>query len=246
MPLILGHRGARLRAPQNTLPAFQAAIDHGADGVEFDVQLTKDGHLVIHHDFSIEQDSNGHGFIASMTFADLRALDFGSWFAPEFEGTQIPTLAETLDCVKDMKYINVELKRPLEPWRRELVEKTVAEVKNAGLTDKVVFSSFDYQTVDRIKELDPSLECGLLYDPLKTECYDRRILWPCLNLKVAAEHGVECLHPYYANITYTPNYLKDAHAAGLKVNLWGIKDHQEDVLAKFKATDVDSIITDLI
>ena len=139
MALILGHRGARLRAPQNTIPAFEAAIEHGADGVEFDVQMTADGVLVIHHDLWVDADSNGTGRLSSMTFDKLRSLDFGSWFQPEFEGTQIPTLEETLDCVKDMKYINVELKRPLEHQRQELAEKAVDAVRNAGLLDKVIF-----------------------------------------------------------------------------------------------------------
>ena len=245
MALILGHRGARLRAPQNTIPAFEAAIEHGADGVEFDVQMTADGVLVIHHDLWVDADSNGTGRLSSMTFDKLRSLDFGSWFKPEFEGTQIPTLEETLDCVKDMKYINVELKRPLEHQREELAEKAVDAVRNAGLLDKVIFSSFDYRTIDALKDIDLDLPCGLLYDPLPAECYDRRVLRGQF-LRVLDEHRADALHPHYSLTKMPPNYTKLCHNAGVKVNVWGIKEHQGRVLAEYKRSDVDVIITDII
>ncbi len=99
-PLVFAHRGAKRVAPENTLPAFEAAIRLGADGVELDVQYSSDGKLVIFHDFNLEKTSNGTGRVVSHTFDDLRKLDAGSHFSPEFAGTQIPTLDEVLDLAQ--------------------------------------------------------------------------------------------------------------------------------------------------
>ena len=162
---ILGHRGANRRAPQNTLPAFRAAVEHGADGVEFDVQMSADGVLVICHNFTVDATSNGTGRIDEMTFDELRALDFGSWFSAGFAGTQIPTLEEVLDCVRDMEVLNVEIK-PARKDRQEVVRKTVETVRAFGLTEKTIFSSFDFNIIRDLKALDPGLVCGLLYDPV--------------------------------------------------------------------------------
>src|SRR5512139_1817621 len=87
-PLVFAHRGAKRLAPENTLPAFEAAIRLGADGVELDVQYTSDGKLVIFHDLNLEKTSNGTGRVTSHPLDELRELDAGSHFSPEFAGTQ--------------------------------------------------------------------------------------------------------------------------------------------------------------
>src|SRR5512146_1026748 len=96
-PLVFAHRGASKVAPENTLPAFEAAIALGADGVELDVQATADGKLVVFHNPRLEGTTNGSGPVSAQTFDRLRALDAGSWFAPAFAGTRIPTLTEVFD-----------------------------------------------------------------------------------------------------------------------------------------------------
>ena len=97
---IVGHRGFPHVAPQNTLSSFRAAIAAGADGVETDVQLTKDGEMVIHHDYSIDTTSNGHGRIDTMTFEEVRGYDFGIRRGEQFKGEKIPTFTEFLDTVQ--------------------------------------------------------------------------------------------------------------------------------------------------
>lgn len=241
MPKILAHRGANKRAPQNTIPAFEAAIEQGADGVEFDVQMSKDGALVICHNFTVDETSNGEGKVCDLTFDELRALDFGSWFNDvTFKGTKIPTLEETLICVKDMEVINVEIKRPPEE-RMEVVDKTVAMVKDMNLQDKVIFSSFDFKVTDRIKELDPSLKVGLLYDP--TDCDDKGLLVGDF-LKVSKKHQADALHPHYVLTKVPRSYIKKCHENGIQVNVWGIKG--STALENYKNSDVDIIITDLV
>src|SRR5512143_199880 len=95
-PLILAHRGASRRAPENTMAAFRLAAELGADGVELDVQLSKDGEVVVMHDSRVDRTTDGHGRIRDLPLAELRALDAGGWYAPEFAGERIPTLAEVL------------------------------------------------------------------------------------------------------------------------------------------------------
>lgn len=239
---ILGHRGANRRAPQNTIPAFQAAIDHGADGVEFDVQMTSDGELVICHNFTVDQTSNGTGYVNEHTFEELRALDFGSWFSEEFAATKIPTLGETLDCVKDMEILNVEIKHPSKK-RIEVVEKTYNMVKAKGLLDKTIFSSFDFDVINMLKEIDPNCTCGLLYDPTPEDLFDRRLLRNEY-LTVAAEYKADALHPYYKVTNYPKSYVRKCHEQGLMVNVWGISKESE--LEKYKDKKFDIIITDCI
>lgn len=239
---ILGHRGANRRAPQNTLPAFRAAVEHGADGVEFDVQMSADGVLVICHNFTVDATSNGTGRIDEMTFDELRALDFGSWFSAGFAGTQIPTLEEVLDCVRDMEVLNVEIK-PARKDRQEVVRKTVETVRAFGLTEKTIFSSFDFNIIRDLKALDPGLVCGLLYDPVPEELFDKRLLRGQY-LTVASEYCADALHPHYLLTNFPRSYVRKCHEAGLMVNVWGISKESE--LEKYKDRGLDIIITDCI
>ncbi len=240
MPLIIAHRGANLRAPQNTIPAFEAAIANGASGVEFDVQLSKDGVPVICHNFTVDETSNGHGLVVDLTFEELRALDFGMWFSPRFKGTQIPTLWETLETVKDMEFINIEIKKPKD-FQMDVVDKTVAMVKEFDLQDKVIFSSFYFNVTDRVKELDPSLKVGLLYD--FANVYDNRLLTGKF-IEVAKEHQADALHPYFVLTKVPSGYINKCHENGIGINVWGIKGSTH--LEHYKNTEVDTIITDLV
>ncbi len=104
------HRGDNKVAPENTIPAFELAVEKGAHQIEFDVRRTKDGYLVVIHDARVDRTTDGSGHVAQMTFEEIRALDAGSWFAPEFAGVQVPTLAETLAVIPRAILCNVHLK----------------------------------------------------------------------------------------------------------------------------------------
>jgi hypothetical protein len=111
-PLIIAHRGASAYAPENTLAAFKKAIDLGADGIELDVHLSKDGEVVVIHDRTIDRTSNGKGQVAEMSLKELKALDFGSWFSDEYQKESIPLLREVLELLKDWNgLLNIELKQ---------------------------------------------------------------------------------------------------------------------------------------
>ena len=109
-PLNFAHRGASHEAPANTLAAFLLAVDLGAEGIELDVHLSKDGHVVVIHDFDVAATTDGQGLVCDKTLAELKDLDAGSWFDPVFAGQRIPTLQEVIDAVGGRLLLNIELK----------------------------------------------------------------------------------------------------------------------------------------
>lgn len=163
-PLVIAHRGASHVAPENTLTAFRTALELGADGIETDVQLTKDGKMVMHHNYTIDAASNGHGAIISMTEEELRQFDFGSWKDPRFAGEQIPTLKECLEVCHDFKVINIELKAPSDrtiPY----VGPVARAIEESGLMDRIIVSAFNHDLLRDIKAILPQLRVGALTMP---------------------------------------------------------------------------------
>ncbi|MGN1169175.1 MAG: glycerophosphodiester phosphodiesterase, partial [Acutalibacteraceae bacterium] len=136
---IISHRGANRLAPQNTLPAFEAALKIGVDGFETDVHLTADGVPVICHNYKVNETSDGTGKISAMTYDEFKSYDFGGYFSPEFKGTTAPSLDEFLRlCLgADLEIINIELKPSLEN-DMSVVSKTIQMVKDYGLSDKLL------------------------------------------------------------------------------------------------------------
>jgi glycerophosphoryl diester phosphodiesterase len=162
-PIIIAHRGVSHSLPENTMPAFERAIDFSCEGIEFDVQLTKDGIPVIIHDETIERTSNGKGFVKDHTLKTLRTFNFGVNFS--LENIQIPTLEEFLQMLVLKKYnglINIELKNDKVPYKN--LEKLVLElIESYGLFKKVVISSFNHESMKKIRSLSSSVNLSLLY-----------------------------------------------------------------------------------
>ncbi len=153
-PLNFAHRGASHEAPANTLAAFLLAVDLGADGIEFDVHLSKDGHAVVIHDFDVSATTDGQGLVRAKTLAELKELDAGSWFDPVFAGQRIPTLQEVIDAVGHRLLLNIELKT--SGWGDGgLAAKVTHIVEQNGLVDRVILSSFNPLTVWRAKRRNP-------------------------------------------------------------------------------------------
>ena len=169
MSLILGHRGASKYAPDNTRSAFELAIEMGADGVETDIHLTKDGIPVIQHNYTIDRNSNGSGWVEELTLDELSVLDFGSWFSDDFKGERILTLDECLEIAdKNMSLINLELKRATVK-RSAIVEATMEIVKKHKMQDRVLISSFDHKLVKKAQLLCPEVLTGALYDEAEVD-----------------------------------------------------------------------------
>ncbi len=141
IPLLLAHRGDNFHAPENTLPAFEQAIEKGADGVELDARLTADGHVVVIHDATVERTTDGKGRVASYTLEAIRRLDASKRFDEKFSGTKIPLLEEAFETVGRDKLINIELKNYFTP-RDGLVLKVCELIKRHNNHNQILFSSF--------------------------------------------------------------------------------------------------------
>jgi glycerophosphoryl diester phosphodiesterase len=231
-PLIFAHRGAKRVAPENTLPAFEAAIRLGADGVELDVQYSSDGKLVIFHDLSLEKTSNGTGRVTSHTFEELRKLDAGSHFSPAFAGAQIPALDEVLDLARGKLLVNIELKS-LDISNANLGVDVVAAVRAHNMADEVVISSFNPFALRRSKRAGPEIEHALLL-ALDTSGWTR---WG-FTLRYSRADG---LHPETKMVDEA--YVAAARRRKMPVRVWTVND--EDEMVRLARLGVDAIISDL-
>ena len=235
MPLVLAHRGANKVAPQNTLPAFEKAIQFNADGIETDVHLCKDGEIVICHNYTVDATSNGKGSIDEMTFAELSRMDFGSYFSSDFKGVTLPTLAELLTLVKNMQLINIEIKAPKKD--NDLVKRVVEEVYKFGVEKKSIISCFNPECIKQVKDIDENIKTALLYedDELGNEIMTFGVAKYCQQLKADAAH------PHRNLITHKE--IIDLHNLGIAVNPWTV-NLKEDII-KLTNWGCDALITDV-
>lgn len=159
---IFAHRGASKMAPENTMPAFNLAYNIGADGIETDVQLTKDGIPVLIHDETLRRTSTGTGFVQDHSLEQLKELDFGSWFSPKYSDTSIVTLDEFLTWVKNKDLlINIELKNNVIDYKH--LETIVYEkLQHYELINRTIISSFNPKSIKKISKLDSNLETAFL------------------------------------------------------------------------------------
>ena len=227
-PLIWGHRGASGHAPENTLPAFLMAADMGADGVELDIQQTRDGVIVVCHDETVDRTSNGVGWVKDYSFEEIRRLDFSNGNAA-YEGVKIPAMEEVFDLLAPTGLtINIELKTGIVFYGK-IEEKILALAKRKGWEDRVIYSSFNHYTVRRIKELNPDAKVGLLYGdgPIDMPGYGHRL-------------GADALHPAYYNLFY-PDFMEDSRKYGLDVNVWTVNSTEE--LLQCLKLGVNAVIT---
>lgn len=231
-PLNIAHRGARDVAPENTLAAFQAALEAGADGIELDVTRCATGEIVVLHDDTVDRTTDGTGPVSALAFGALRELDAGAWFSARYAGERIPTLAEVLDAVGGRLRINIEIKG--RAWRGDGIEAEIAEMVRArGLASSVIISSFNPWALARMKRAAPSLACALLYASLTAH----------LDLGPSLAHHllrVEAVHPHLRLVT--PFYIARAQRHGLRVNVWTVNEEAE--MRRLTALGVDGIITD--
>src|SRR6185437_2939645 len=187
------HRGARGHAPENTLLAFDLAFDLGADGIECDVQRSRDGELVIIHDGTVNRTTNGVGVVAALSLVDLRALDAGRvWRIPQ----RIPTLAETLDLVRRRgRALNLEIKGESVTEAVGTAEAVEPVLRALGepLRSRLLVSSFAHPAVALLKERLPWLRVATLYSGREWQKQD--ILAPALAM------GAEAIHPGVALTT---------------------------------------------
>lgn len=234
---VISHRGANRRAPQNTMPAFIKSDKIGVDGFETDVHVTSDGVPVICHNYSIDSTSNGKGFISKLSLDELKSHEFGSYFNTVYSDVTLPTLEEFLDfCSKSkITIMNIELKKPFHTGT-EVVRKTIEAVKEHGIFDKLLISSFDPELLLEAKRIDPGCQTGYLYSPI-TNAGRKVLLHPA---EFALEIGADALHPHYCYVS--KKYVESVHNAGVKINAWTV--NKPEVAVKLIKEKVDGLITD--
>ena len=230
---VWAHRGASAHAPENTLEAFALAIEQGADGIELDVHLSGDGEVVVIHDETVQRTSDGSGRVGQLPLAALKALNFHKPKPRYAPVCRIPTLQETLQLLAPTALtLNIELKTDAQPYPG-LEEKCVELVDRARMRERVWFSSFNHQSLVRIKAIDASLRCGALYghaphDPI---AYARKL-------------GIEALHPHHGTLRGGEAFVAACHAEGLRIHAWTVNTART---ARAMARDgVDAVITDRV
>ena len=159
---VIAHRGFSGRAPENTVAAIREAIAIGADMAEIDVTLTADERVVVIHDETLQRTTNGSGNVADHSFDEIHSLDAGSWFAPQFVGEKVPTLGEVLDTTKGQILLNVEIKT--EAVDRGISDKVAAAIKERGMIDQVVVSSFSPTALEQMHAVAPEIRTAVLYN----------------------------------------------------------------------------------
>lgn len=222
--MVMAHRGGAADAPENTLPAFEAAIENGADSAELDVQMTRDGVIVLLHDPTLTRTAGVKANIWDLDYADIRELDFGSFFSPRFAGTRIPTLDEVMKLTKDKLYLNIEIKRTGHD--EGIVEKVLEIIAANEYQDMCDITSMDYQTLIRVRELNPDIYT------VYTTTVGRGAL---------AE--MECASAFSIERTFvSAGLVQYLHGAGKGIYVWTV--NSRDDISSMIDLNVDALITD--
>lgn len=231
----IGHRGASGSAPENTLAAFRLAADFGAQSIETDLQLSRDGRLVIFHDRTLARTADARGRVSAKTFDELRRLDAGSWFSRRvpgkralrpFAGERIPTVEEVLafGCERNIG-LYLEMKAPSGSGAEEAV---VAAIHAAGALDRCHVICFDLDVLARVRELEPAIPLGYLFSKRMRDAVRR-----------AVDAGAETLLPRANRVT--GKLVAEAKRHNLQVVTWTVDQPKQ--MKKLIALGVDGIMT---
>jgi glycerophosphoryl diester phosphodiesterase len=227
--LRVAHRGASGTAPEHTRPAFERALAAGVDMIELDVQLSRDGELVVIHDSQLERTTNGHGAVRDHEAAALKALDAGSWFDARFAGEPLLTLDDVLVLVGARARLNVELKAPAADWQ-VLAARLLRTLHAHGALETTVVSGFAPEALAAVRAQGAPLALALLWQDA-----DFTAAW-----RWAETLPVRALHPYWALASAA--LVAEAHRRGLQVLAWTVNDTA--VMRDLVAAGIDGIMSD--
>ncbi|MGB7070063.1 MAG: glycerophosphodiester phosphodiesterase family protein [Pyrinomonadaceae bacterium] len=241
-PLIIGHRGASAVAPENTFTAFRQAVEVGADGIEFDVRLSKDGVPVVIHDRSLERTGRKFGLVADCTAAELGKLDVGSWFnatyprlaRDEYSRESVPTLMALLAQLRSFTgVIYIELK--CDNDIAKLSQEVCDVIRHSGLAPQIVVKSFTLGVIPYFKIYCPAVKTAALFAP-KVMRYLRKEKHL---VKIATEFGADRLSLHYSLVT--GKLMKKVEKAGLPVTIWTADNPRW--VTRAQELGIDSVIT---
>lgn len=230
-PIIFGHRGASKYAPENTLAAFTLALQQGAEAIELDTMLTADGIPVVIHDRTVDRTTNGTGKVDQLMVEQLRVLDAGTRFSPNFPGEKIPLLEEIFSIYKDKALINIELKNYHNPTD-DLPEIVIKLAKKKNVLNQIIFSSFLPSNLRKINRYDPEACVALLCFRGLTGFLQRSTLFSSVSR--------DYIHPYYKDINKL--FLNKQEIMHRKINTWTV-NNKDDIIYLIKL-GVNGIITD--
>ena len=227
---IIAHRGSSSAAPENTIAAFDLAVQQGADYIELDVQLTMDHQVAVIHDDTVDRTTNGSGLVKSYTMDQLKKLDAGSWFNQQYTNERIPTLQEILERYSQRIGILIEIKHP----KRQIgIEKAVVDIINRfAYSRHIMVQSFDNAALQRVKAYAPSLRTAFIIKPSAFKLTKRKLAGyslfaDCLNMKktMINRWWIDCIHSF-----------------GMDVFIWTVKDQK--TADRIKTYPIDGVVTD--
>lgn len=222
---LTAHRGDQTSAPENTLPAFEAAISRGAGWAEADIQQTKDGVLVVLHDENLKRLAGVDKNVWDLSHEELEALDIGSRYSPEFAGTRVPTLEQVIDVCRNRLKLNLEIKYSGHE-SQDYVAKILQIIDQKGMRDQCIFTSFCYDYVKQVKAVAPDIQAGLITDNAAVDFSD----YPEADL---------------FSLKYTlinKDVVSKIHHMGKKVHVWTVNAYPD--IKNCIDSGVDNIITD--
>ncbi len=228
MTKIYAHRGFSEKYPENTLLAFRKAAESGAEGIEIDVHLTKDGELVVMHDEDTLRTTGKQALIRDITLKEFKELDAGYVKKGEFGFEAPPTLKEVFELlVETGMECNIEIKSGVYEYPG--IERKILKLMDEfGLRDRIIISSFNHYSVCRFKELAPNVKCGFLEES-----------WLIHPGAYTRNRGVECFHPFFNMLNH--ENIQDLRNNGVEINAWTIND--EDDMEKALKLQIEIAIT---
>lgn len=213
MTLNIAHRGASGYYPENTLIAFEKAIELGCHGIETDVQMTKDGVLVLIHDELVNRTTNGSGLVSDYTYSELSKLDAGCFFGEDFKNEKIPRLDELLDITKNTSLVlNLELKNSVINYPN-MEEKVIDVLYEYGLEDQTIISSFNHYSIKKCKSISQKIKTGILYSSVLFEVE-----------KYAENLCADFIHPNFYTLLNNKHLIDNVKTSGLNINTYTVNE----------------------
>jgi glycerophosphoryl diester phosphodiesterase len=220
--MVIAHRGASSYAPENTLAAFDLALEMRVRHIELDVALTSDSHIVVIHDDKLDRTTNGCGLVTSHTLAALRELDAGSWFGAQFESERIPTFDEVLARYKGRVHIHTEIKGK----SASLSQRTADSIRKHGMERQVTITSFQNVQLEKMRACAPELPMGWLVREVNDSI-------------IAQAHALGVTQLCPRADTVTPELVHRLHAEGFVARGWGVST--EELMQRLVQAGVDGM-----
>ena len=249
-PLVYAHRGGSLLRPENTIASFDHGLSLGADGLELDVHLSRDGVVVVHHDATLERTTSGRGRLDALTADELAGLDAGHWFAPEGgpaphaaaaasfpfrgQGHGVPRLQQVL-----ARYPGVPMIIELKVNDPRLAARTIDAIRAARAVDRVAFGSFGWRVLRAARACEPRIPTGASREEVRLALYRSWVRWP---LGTPAYRELQVPEKFGPTRIVSSRFIAHAHRAGLPVKVWTVNDPND--MNRLLDWGVDALISD--